>query len=191
MSLNKYCFEIKCLDFNQISNLGTMHKSNSNWESLSFQNSRLKNTWQNYPFTQRLRLPIGTTFGGTFGGNRGSSLGKPLFFIPLIARVESCFDTILFIFFSFFSHLIFIYIFPSSIVGNTNTLNLRVKIESANGLLVWTGGDEMSPASDFLLLGIENGFLHFRFNLGNGEGGVIYNDTRIDDGKWHRLRATR
>ena len=81
--------------------------------------------------------------------------------------------------------------FFSSIVGNTNTLNLRVKIESANGLLVWTGGDEMSPASDFLLLGIENGFLHFRFNLGNGEGGVIYNDTRIDDGKWHRLRATR
>lgn len=78
-----------------------------------------------------------------------------------------------------------------NIVGNTNTLNLRVKIESANGLLVWTGGDEMSPASDFLLLGIENGFLHFRFNLGNGEGGVIYNDTRIDDGKWHRLRATR
>ena len=55
--------------------------------------------------------------------------------------------------------------FFSSIVGNTNTLNLRVKIESANGLLVWTGGDEMSPASDFLLLGIENGFLHFRFSI--------------------------
>ena len=82
-------------------------------------------------------------------------------------------------------------IFFCSIVGNTNTFNLRVKIESPNGLLLWTGGDDMSPASDFLLLGVENGFLHFRFNLGNGEGGVIYNDTRIDDGKWHRLRATR
>jgi hypothetical protein len=78
-----------------------------------------------------------------------------------------------------------------SIIGNTNTFNLRVKIESPNGLLVWTGGDEMSPASDFLLLGVENGYLHFRFNLGNGEGGVVYNDTKIDDGKWHRIRATR
>ena len=49
----------------------------------------------------------------------------------------------------------------------------------------------MSPASDFLLLGLENGFLHFRFNLGNGEGGVIYNQSKIDDGKWHRIRASR
>ena len=49
----------------------------------------------------------------------------------------------------------------------------------------------MSPASDFLLLAVENGFLHFRFNLGNGEGGVVYNDSKIDDGKWHRIRASR
>ena len=78
-----------------------------------------------------------------------------------------------------------------SIVGNTNTFNLRVKIEGSNGLLLWTGGEAMSPASDFLLLGVQNGFLHFRFNLGNGEGGLIYNHTRIDDSKWHRIRATR
>ena len=82
-------------------------------------------------------------------------------------------------------------IFTFSIVGNTNTFNLRVKIESPNGLLLWTGGDDMSPASDFLLLAVENGFLHFRFNLGNGEGGVVYNDSKIDDGKWHRIRASR
>lgn len=78
-----------------------------------------------------------------------------------------------------------------NIIGNTNTFNLRVKIEGSNGLLLWTGGEAMSPASDFLLLGVQNGFLHFRFNLGNGEGGVIYNHTRIDDSKWHRIRATR
>ncbi len=98
-----------------------------------------------------------------------------------------------------------------SIIGNTNTFNLRIKVETGSGLLLWTGGDEMSPASDFLLLGkphliwitliqlilygldlgIDNGYLHFRFNLGNGEGGVVYNHTRIDDGRWHRIRATR
>ena len=82
-------------------------------------------------------------------------------------------------------------LFCCSIIGNTNTFNLRVKIEGSNGLLLWTGGEAMSPASDFLLLGVQNGFLHFRFNLGNGEGGVIYNHTRIDDSKWHRIRATR
>ena len=30
-----------------------------------------------------------------------------------------------------------------------------------------------------------------RFNLGNGEGLLEYNATRIDDGLWHRIRATR
>lgn len=78
-----------------------------------------------------------------------------------------------------------------NIVGNTNTLNMRVKVSAPNGLLLWTGGDQMSPASDFLLLGVHDGVLHFRFNLGNGEGGVVYNHTRLDDGKWHRIRATR
>ena len=87
-------------------------------------------------------------------------------------------------------HTYFLFSF-FSIIGNTNTFNLRVKVESPTGLLLWTGGDEMSPASDFLLLGLENGFLHFRFNLGNGEGGVIYNQSKIDDGKWHRIRASR
>ena len=30
-----------------------------------------------------------------------------------------------------------------------------------------------------------------RFNLGNGEGLLECNASRIDDGLWHRIRATR
>ena len=50
----------------------------------------------------------------------------------------------------------------------------------------------MSPASDYLMLGVaEHGKLHFRFNLGNGEAVLVYNETEIDDGRWHRIKATR
>ena len=102
-------------------------------------------------------------------------------------------DLLITIIINFFRQTTFLFLsfFLFSIIGNTNTFNLRVKVEAPTGLLLWTGGDEMSPASDFLLLGLENGFLHFRFNLGNGEGGVIYNQSKIDDGKWHRIRASR
>jgi hypothetical protein len=56
---------------------------------------------------------------------------------------------------------------------------------------LWTGGDHFSAASDYLALGINDGYLQFRFNLGNGEGLLEYNRSRIDDGLWHRIRATR
>lgn len=38
---------------------------------------------------------------------------------------------------------------------------------------------------------MKDGYLNFAFNLGNGEGRLVYNATRVDDGKWHRIRATR
>ena len=31
----------------------------------------------------------------------------------------------------------------------------------------------------------------FAYNLGSGEGTLVYNSTRVDDGLWHRIRATR
>lgn len=78
-----------------------------------------------------------------------------------------------------------------SIIGNTNSFNLRVKVYSSEGLILWIGGTQKQPSSDYLLLGVRRGLLEFRFNLGHGEGHIIYNETRIDDGKWHRIRATR
>ena len=85
------------------------------------------------------------------------------------------------------------YYLISSLIGNSNSINMRVKIApETSGLILWTGGDNMSPASDYLMLGVSNhGKLHFRFNLGNGEAVLVYNATSIDDGRWHRIKATR
>ena len=49
----------------------------------------------------------------------------------------------------------------------------------------------MTSTADFLALGIEDGILHFRFNLGSGEVSIPYNFTRVDDGLWHRVKAIR
>jgi hypothetical protein len=59
------------------------------------------------------------------------------------------------------------------------------------GLLLWSGRQNMSAAGDFLALGIADGYLHFRFNLGSGEVIIPYNFTRVDDGLWHRVKAVR
>ena len=36
-----------------------------------------------------------------------------------------------------------------------------------------------------------NSYFQFSFNLGSGEAHLVYNSTRVDDGLWHRIRATR
>ncbi|XP_050098392.1 uncharacterized protein LOC126579122 isoform X2 [Anopheles aquasalis] len=70
-------------------------------------------------------------------------------------------------------------------------LNLRFKTHSTNGLILWTGRHSALEGDDFLSLGIENGFLHLRYNLGSGEVNIKYNATRVSDGLWHRVRALR
>lgn len=70
-------------------------------------------------------------------------------------------------------------------------LNLRFKTHSANGLILWSGRHTANEDDDFLSLGIENGYLHLRYNLGSGEVNIKYNSTKVSDGLWHRVRANR
>ncbi|XP_053674152.1 pikachurin [Anopheles nili] len=70
-------------------------------------------------------------------------------------------------------------------------LNLRFKTHSANGLILWTGRHSALEGDDFLSLGVENGYLHLRYNLGSGEINIKYNATKVSDGLWHRVRALR
>lgn len=70
-------------------------------------------------------------------------------------------------------------------------LNLRFKTHSNHGLILWTGRHTASEGDDYLSLGIENGYLHLRYNLGSGEVNIKYNGTRVSDGLWHRIRANR
>lgn len=78
-----------------------------------------------------------------------------------------------------------------NLIGNSNSINLRVRVTSSHGLLLWVGGQDAAPSADFIMIGINNGFVQFSFNLGSGEVVLEYNSTRIDDGLWHRIRATR
>ncbi|XP_062543336.1 basement membrane proteoglycan [Armigeres subalbatus] len=70
-------------------------------------------------------------------------------------------------------------------------LNLRFKTHSTSGLILWTGRHSALEGDDFLSLGVENGFLHLRYNLGSGEVNIKYNSTKVSDGLWHRVRALR
>ncbi|KAL1398383.1 hypothetical protein pipiens_000214 [Culex pipiens pipiens] len=70
-------------------------------------------------------------------------------------------------------------------------LNLRFKTHSTNGLILWTGRHSALEGDDFLSLGVENGYLHLRYNLGSGEINIKYNSTKVSDGLWHRVRALR
>ena len=68
---------------------------------------------------------------------------------------------------------------------------MRVRATSSNGMLFWTGEEKMSSSSDYLALGLKDGHAQFGFNLGSGEVVITYNETRIDDGNWHKIRVQR
>lgn len=69
---------------------------------------------------------------------------------------------------------------------------MRFRTTLSAGLLLWSGRtDHTRSGSDFLALGIKDGFVHLRYNLGSGEGFIAFNSTKVDDSHWHRLKATR
>ncbi|XP_055847486.1 uncharacterized protein LOC129913052 isoform X2 [Episyrphus balteatus] len=79
----------------------------------------------------------------------------------------------------------------SQIISYKIDLNLRIKTHSRNGIILWTGRQSALDTDDYLSLGIENGYLHLRYNLGSGEANVQFNVTKVSDGLWHRVRAIR
>ncbi|TMW54579.1 hypothetical protein DOY81_000373 [Sarcophaga bullata] len=81
----------------------------------------------------------------------------------------------------------------SQIISYNIDLNLRIKTRSENGVILWTGrvGSSDRDSDDYLSLGIEDGYLHFRYNLGSGEVNIRFNATKVSDGLWHRVRAIR
>lgn len=80
---------------------------------------------------------------------------------------------------------------PKRIGGFKIDIRFFLKPNSADGLLLWSGSDEMSPSSDYIALGFVRGALQFRYNLGCGEAIISYNNSRLFDGKWHYIHAQR
>ncbi|CAG4966159.1 unnamed protein product [Colias eurytheme] len=68
-------------------------------------------------------------------------------------------------------------------------INIRFRSVTSHGLLVWSG--RAVDTGDFLSLAVEHSVLVFRYDLGSGEVVIIANHTKVDDGLWHRARATR
>lgn len=68
---------------------------------------------------------------------------------------------------------------------------MRVRANEPDGLLFWTGEEAMTSSSDYLAIGLRDGHAQFGFNLGSGEVLITYNESRIDDGNWHKIRVQR
>ncbi|XP_016985384.1 pikachurin [Drosophila rhopaloa] len=80
----------------------------------------------------------------------------------------------------------------SQVISYSIDLNLRIKTHSENGVILWTGRQGTTEEhDDYLSLGIEQGYLHFRYDLGSGEVDIRFNGTKVSDGLWHRVRAIR
>ncbi|XP_016968215.1 pikachurin isoform X2 [Drosophila biarmipes] len=80
----------------------------------------------------------------------------------------------------------------SQVISYSIDLNLRIKTHSENGVILWTGRQGTTEEHDaYLSLGIEQGYLHFRYDLGSGEVDIRFNGTKVSDGLWHRVRAIR
>ncbi|CAO1339330.1 unnamed protein product [Diamesa serratosioi] len=77
------------------------------------------------------------------------------------------------------------------IIYNHIDLNLRFKTLSSNGLILWTGSYTNETNDNYLSLGIENGYMHMRYNFGTSDISIAYNSTKVNDGLWHRVRALR
>lgn len=70
-------------------------------------------------------------------------------------------------------------------------VNMRFKMSSSEGLLLWFGLVRNDSVRDFFAMGIEKGSLVLRYNIGMEEMVIIYNDTRVNDNLWHRVKAIR
>ncbi|PNJ27285.1 HSPG2 isoform 4 [Pongo abelii] len=83
-------------------------------------------------------------------------------------------------------------IFSRSLPEVPETIELEVRTSTANGLLLWQGVEvgEAGRGKDFISLGLQDGHLVFRYQLGSGEARLVSEDP-INDGEWHRVTALR
>ena len=44
-------------------------------------------------------------------------------------------------------------------IGNTNLFNMRLRMTSADSIILWAGGDNMDIDTDFIMLEGEDGFV--------------------------------
>lgn len=73
------------------------------------------------------------------------------------------------------------------LIADPLDINVRFKISSVDGILLWME----SGSGDFLSLGLERGALVFRYSVNSEEIVVVHNSTTVHDNLWHRVKAFR
>ncbi|ETE69094.1 Pikachurin, partial [Ophiophagus hannah] len=74
--------------------------------------------------------------------------------------------------------------------GSRTNVFMRFKTTLMDGLLLWRGDSPMRSNSDFISLGLQDGFLVFSYNLGSGIAYITVNGS-FNDGRWHKVKAVR
>lgn len=75
----------------------------------------------------------------------------------------------------------------ATLVSDPLDINVRFKVSTSDGLLLWMD----SGSGDFLSLGLEHGALVLRYTVRAEEIVVVHNITTVHDNLWHRVRAVR
>ena len=50
-----------------------------------------------------------------------------------------------------------------SLIGNSNLFNIRLRLTSSDSIILWAGGDTMDMDRDFIMLGVQDGFVQVVF----------------------------
>ncbi|XP_068454510.1 basement membrane-specific heparan sulfate proteoglycan core protein isoform X9 [Clinocottus analis] len=99
-------------------------------------------------------------------------------------------------------------VFPRSAHNSPETIELEINTSSTEGLILWQGVEtsgarnlrkvhaskkelgEHGRGKDFISLGLQNGHLVFRYQLGSGEAAIL-SQRAVNDGRWHKVTAVR
>lgn len=73
----------------------------------------------------------------------------------------------------------------------TTSLSFNVSTSSNQGMMLWNGEPITTGVTDYLGVGVQNGFLQISVNLGHDSYGTVQHSTLISDGRWHAVIITR
>ena len=84
-------------------------------------------------------------------------------------------------------------VFPSDSevsIGHTTTIAMHIKPMEDEGLIFYAALRTVAPFYDFVSIGLRDGYVEFRYNLGSGTA-IIKSTGRMGQNKWHSIFAQR
>lgn len=69
-------------------------------------------------------------------------------------------------------------------------IELSIKPESLDGLILFNGQDSESTSRDYVSLGLKDGYVEYRFELGGGPM-VVMSESQIETNTWVTIKVSR